>query len=133
MPDFSNNDLIHTKIEAYYQDRQRANANLNILANALYGVMSNNLLKAAVFNYLKCGGSNAQESISILAGLNRNNYALIKQFACLAVYGAFDLVRENICNVPRAFRILLDALTIIKPLAKNELSVSAVVSGYFKK
>ena len=80
MPDFNNTDLIHEKIEAYYRDRQHANANLNILANALYGVMSNDLLKTAVFKYLQCGGANAQESIAILAGLNRNHYSLIKQF-----------------------------------------------------
>ena len=133
MPDFSNTDLIHEKIEAYYRDRQRANANLNILANALYGVMSNDLLKTAVFKYLQCGGTNAQESIAILAGLNRHHYSLIKQFFCLAIYGAYDLVRENIANLPKATKILSDAFTIIKPLAKNELTVSAVVAGYFKK
>ncbi len=133
MPDFSNKDLIHKKIEAYYQDRQRANANLNILANALYGVMSNNLLKAAVFNYLKNGGENAQESISILAGLNRNNWALIKQFFFVAMYGAYDLMLENVTNLPKAIKVLVDALAIISPLARNELSVVAVVHGYFKK
>ena len=133
MPDFNNTDLIHEKIEAYYRDRQHANANLNILANALYGVMSNDLLKTAVFKYLQCGGANAQESIAILAGLNRNHYSLIKQFFCLAVFGAYDLVRENSANLPKATKILSDALTIIKPLAKNELSLAGVVSGYFKK
>jgi len=133
MPDFNNTDLIHEKIEAYYRDRQRANANLNVLANALYGVMSNDLLKTAVFKYLQCGGANAQESIAILAGLNRNHYSLIKQFFFLAVFGAYDLVRENSANLPKATKILSDALTIIKPLAKNELSFAGVVSGYFKK
>jgi squalene monooxygenase len=133
MPAFNNIDLIHEKIEAYYRDRQYANANLNILANALYGVMSNDLLKTAVFKYLSCGGENAQESIAILAGLNRNHFSLIKQFFYLAVFGAFDLVRENIVNLPKATKILWDALIIIKPLAKNELSLTAVLSGYFKK
>jgi squalene monooxygenase len=133
MPDFYNTDLIHDKIEAYYRDRQHANANLNVLANALYGVMSNDLLKTAVFKYLQCGGADAQESIAILAGLNRNHYSLIKQFICLAVFGAFDLVRHGINNLPKATKILWDALLIIKPLAKNELSLTAVVSGYFKK
>ena len=133
MPDFSNKDLIQKKIEAYYKDRQRANANLNILANALYGVMSNNLLKAAVFNYLKNGGENAQESISILAGLNRNSWALIKQFFFVAMYGAYDLMLENVNNLPKAIKVLVDALAIISPLARNELSVVAVVHGYFKK
>jgi len=133
MPDFYNTDLIHDKIEAYYRDRQHANANLNVLANALYGVMSNDLLKTAVFKYLQCGGADAQESIAILAGLNRNHYSLIKQFICLAVFGAYDLVRHGINNLPKATKILWDALLIIKPLAKNELSLTAVVSGYFRK
>jgi squalene monooxygenase len=133
MPDFSNTDLMHQKIEAYYRDRQSANANLNILANALYGVMSNDLLKTAVFKYLQCGGANAQESIAILAGLNRNHYSLIKQFFSLAVFGAYDLMRQNSANLPKATKILRDAFTIIKPLAKNELTVSAVVSGCFKR
>ena len=133
MPDFTNIDLIHEKIEAYYRDRQVANANLNILANALYEVMSHKLLKTAVFNYLKRGGANAQKSIAILAGLNRVHISLIKQFICLAFCGAYDLVRENIANIPKAIKILLDALSIIKPLARNELSFVGVVGGYFKK
>ncbi len=130
MPDFKNTDLIHEKIEAYYRDRQHANANLNILANALYGVMSNALLKTAVFKYLQRGGVNAQESIAILAGLNRNHYSLIKQFFAVAVFGAYDLMRQNILNLPKASRILSDALTIIKPLAKNELTIAAVLEDY---
>ncbi len=133
MPDFNNTDVIHEKIEAYYRDRQNANANLNILANALYGVMSNDLLKTAVFKYLQRGGANAQESIAILAGLNRNHYSLIKQFISLAMFGAYDVVRENSANLPKATKILSDAFTIIKPLAKNELSLPGVLSGYFKK
>ncbi|MGZ8238078.1 MAG: FAD-dependent monooxygenase [Methylobacter sp.] len=133
MPDFSNTDLIHEKIEAYYSDRQYANANLNILANALYGVMSNDLLKTAVFKYLQCGGANAQESIAILAGLNKKHHSLIKQFFSVAVFGAYDLARKSIMNLPQSIKILSSALTIILPLAKNELSVAAVVSGYFKK
>ncbi|MGR8935021.1 MAG: FAD-dependent monooxygenase [Gammaproteobacteria bacterium] len=132
MPDFNNTDLVYEKIEAYYRDRKQANANLNILANALYGVMSNDLLKTAVFKYLQRGGSSAQESIAILAGLNKKNHALIKHFFTVAVLGAYDLVRDNIVNLPKALKILSDAFTIIKPLAKNELSFTAVVKGYFK-
>jgi squalene monooxygenase len=37
------------------------------------------------------------------------------------LFGAFDIVRENSANIPKAIRILSDAFTIIKPLAKNEL------------
>jgi 2-polyprenyl-6-methoxyphenol hydroxylase-like FAD-dependent oxidoreductase len=122
MSDFKNTDLIHKKIEAYYRDRKRANANLNILANALYAVMSNDLLKTAVFKYLQSGGVNAQESITILAGLNRKHLSLIKQFGFLAVFGAGNLIRQSISNLPKAIKLLKDAFIIIKPLIKNELS-----------
>ncbi|MDD2737765.1 MAG: FAD-dependent monooxygenase [Methylomonas lenta] len=122
MSDFKNTDLIHKKIEAYYRDRKRANANLNILANALYAVMSNDLLKTAVFKYLQSGGVNAQESITILAGLNRKHLSLIKQFGFLAVFGAGNLIRQSISNLPKAIKLLKDAFFIIKPLIKNELS-----------
>lgn len=133
MPDFNNTDLIYQKIEAYYRDRQYANANLNILANALYGVMSNELLKNSVFKYLQRGGVNAKESIAILAGLNRNHFSLMKQFFFVALFGAYRLVRENISNLPKSTKILSDALTIIKPLAKNELSLVGIFNDYFKR
>jgi len=125
MPDFTDTDLIHKKIEAYYRDRQSANANLNILANALYAVMSNDLLKTAVFKYLQCGGPNAQESIAILAGLNRNHFSLLKQFCFLAMFGAGNLLRQNVLDLPKAMQLLKDAFAIIKPLTKNELSQMA--------
>jgi len=130
MPDFHDTELMHDKIEAYYHERQSANANLNILANALYAVMSNQLLKIAVFKYLQCGGANAQESISILAGLNRNPYSLIKQFYFVAAFGAWDLIRQNLLNLPKAIRLLADAVTIIRPLTKNELSARIFFQPY---
>jgi squalene monooxygenase len=133
MPDFNNTDLIHEKIEAYYRDRQSANANLNILANALYAVMSNDLLKTAVFKYLQCGGANAQESIAILAGLNRKHHSLIKQFCLLTVFGAGNLVHQGISNIPKAIKLLSDAFTIINPLIKNELLVVTFFYRFFSK
>ena len=86
-----------------------------------------------IFKYVQCGGSNSLESIAILAGLNKNHYSLIKQFVNLALFGAYDLVRQSITRLPQAVKILFDAFCIIKPLAKNELSVSAVINDYFKK
>ncbi|MGZ5010342.1 MAG: FAD-dependent monooxygenase [Methylobacter sp.] len=133
MPDFNNIDLIHEKIEAYYRERQSANANLNILANALYGVMSNDLLKTAVFRYLQCGGTNAQESIAMLAGLNRNHYTLMKQFCFLTAFGASNLVRHKISNLPKAIKLLSDAIVIIKPLLKNEVPLAVLFYHYLKK
>ena len=39
----------------------------------------------------------------------------------MALFGAYDQVRKNVRNIPKAIKILADAFTIIKPLAKNEL------------
>ena len=126
MPDFNDLNLIHKKVEMYYRDRKHANANVNILANALYGVMSNDLLKTAVFKYIQKGGDNAHITITILAGLNRDNRALIKSFFSVAYFGATDLLKENMRNLPKALKVLLDALKIIKPLARNELSWASI-------
>ncbi len=126
MPDFNNVERIHRNVEKYYRERQPMNANVNILANALYGVMSNELLKHAVYNYIKKGGENAQVPISILAGLNRNHKTLIRCFFSVAFLGAIDLLRESLMNFPKASRILLDAFNIIKPLAKNEMPLASI-------
>lgn len=125
MRDFSDKNLINEKVERYYRDRQPANANVNILANALYGVMSNDLLKEAVFKYISKGGDCAQEPISLLAGLNKSHKTLIKQFFSVAYCGVTGLLRENLRNVPAAFRVVWDALIIIKPLIKNELLLAS--------
>ncbi len=130
MPDFSDVNLIHTKVEKYYRERQFVNANVNILANALYGVMSNDLLKHAVYKYIKKGGENAQIPISILAGLNKDHKILIKCFFSVAFFGAFDLMKENLMNFPKASRILVDAFKIIKPLARNEIPITVFFKSW---
>lgn len=126
MPDFSNMDLIDAKVKMYYRDRQQANTNVNILANALYGVMSNDQLKFSIFQYIKQGGDYAFEPISILAGLNKNPNVLIKHFVAVVVCGIKNLIANNVRNVPKALRMFFDALKIIKPLVKNELSIRTI-------
>ena len=128
MADFSDTHLVHKKVQAYYKDRKRANANVNIMANALYGVMSNDSLKGAVFQYIKRGGNNAIEPIAILAGLNRDPKILIKHFIGVVLCGVKSLLKENLANTPKALRMFFDAVEIIKPLAKNELSFKQVFS-----
>ncbi len=126
MPDFNDSELIQNKVQMYYRDRKLANANVNIMANALYGVMSNDLLKNAVFQYIKQGGDCAFEPISILAGLNRNPKILIKHFIAVVFCGVKSLLKEGLINTPKAFRMFWDAVKIIKPLAKNELTITGV-------
>lgn len=129
MPDFNNPKLIHEKLDLYYQDRYHANTNVNIMANALYGVMSNDLLKQGVFEYLRQGGDNSGGPITLLAGLNRNPTILIKHFFSVALLCIRSLSSRNNMSIANIFRIIKDAFCIIKPLAVNELRPSS----FYKK
>lgn len=129
MPDFDNPKLIHDKLELYYRDRYHANTNVNIMANALYGVMSNDLLKQGVFEYLREGGNKSGGPISLLAGLNRNPTQLIKHFFSVALLCISNLSGKNKMSLANIFRIIKDAFCIIKPLAVNELRPSS----FYKK
>lgn len=129
MPDFNDPKLLHEKLELYYQDRYHANTNVNIMANALYGVMSNDLLKQGVFEYLRKGGNKSGGPITLLAGLNRNPTQLIKHFFSVALLCINNLSGKNKMSVQNIFRILKDAFCIIKPLAFNELRPSS----FYKK
>ncbi len=129
MPDFNDSKLLHEKLELYYQDRYHANTNVNIMANALYGVMSNDLLKQGVFEYLRKGGDKSGGPISLLAGLNRNPTLLIKHFFSVAWLCICNLAEKNKMNLPNVFKIIKDAFCIIAPLAVNELRPSS----FYKK
>ena len=129
MPDFNDPKLLHEKLELYYQDRYHANTNVNIMANALYGVMSNDLLKQGVFEYLRKGGDNSGGPITLLAGLNRNPTLLIKHFFSVAFLCIRNLSGNNKMNFTNIFRVMKDAFCIIKPLAINELRPSS----FYKK
>lgn len=127
MPDFNDSQLIHDKLGQYYKARQHANANVNIMANALYGVMSNNSLKKAVFEYLQKGGGNAEVPITLLAGLNRNPLTLIKHFIGIYLLCIKIILKENKYNFINVFRTAKEAFCIFKPLAVNELKISSLI------
>jgi len=129
MPDFNDPHLLYKKIDRYYQDRYHANTNVNIMANALYGVMSNDLLKKGVFEYLRKGGDNSDVPITLLAGLNRNPKVLLKHFFSVALLCIRSLPTENKGNLSTVFKVIKDAFCIIKPLAMNELRPSS----FYKK
>lgn len=124
LDNLKNQEKVKEKIKLYYKERQHANASVNILANALYEVMSNDLLKTAVFKYIKKGGQNAQMPLQLLAGLERDHKVLIRYFFAVASFGSTQLLSENVTNVGKASKILIDAVNIIRPLAKNELQLS---------
>ena len=129
MPDFNDPKLIHEKLSLYYEDRYHANTNVNIMANALYGVMSNDLLKQGVFEYLRKGRDKSGGPITLLAGLNRNPKELLKHFFSVAILCISNLHEKNKMSVSNTFRVIKDAFCIIKPLAMNELRLSS----FYKK
>ena len=127
---FDNQKLLMEKVKIYYKQRHYSNANVNILANALYGVMSNKVLKKVVYEYLRKGGNHSQVPITLLAGLNRNQKTLISYFFSAILFGAGKLFRQNPLNIGKVIKMLIDALTIIMPLLKNELSVKSIFSHH---
>lgn len=123
---FENADEVSEQIKVYYKERHHANANVNILANALYGVMSNKLLKEAVYEYLKKGGNNSQIPLKLLAGIERDHKTLIKYFFAVAAFGSTNVLADNVTNIAKASKILFDAFNIIRPLVKNELTLTSL-------
>lgn len=126
LPNLKNTNQVSEKIKVYYKERHHANANVNILANALYGVMSNNLLKDAVYDYLKKGGKNAQMPLKLLAGIERDHKTLIRYFFGVAAFGSTNVLAEKATDVAKASKILFDAFNIIRPLIKNELTLTSL-------
>ncbi|MFM2307780.1 MAG: hypothetical protein RLZZ367_2449 [Bacteroidota bacterium] len=114
--------LLTIAVEQFYKTRHKQNATVNILADALYGVMSNNDLKQACYNYLQRGGNYSAEPISILSAISRDVNLLMRHFFAVAVYG----IKNTIGLVPtpvkitRSYRMLQAAVQIISPLILNE-------------
>lgn len=120
--DYSNAESVYAAVQQFYKGRNTQTSSINILADALYGVMSNNDLKQACFNYLKRGGTYAGEPVSILSAVSRDVSLLIRHFFAVAVYGVRNLLFPfpSYSGAKRAYRMLADATAIIAPLLKNE-------------
>lgn len=125
MPSFNDPALLHKKISTYYSDRFHANTNVNIMANALYGVMSNPELKVAVFEYLAKGGDSSNGPISLLSGLNRHPGVLIKHFIYVALLCVSNIFTGKGGGISKAFGVVKDTFCIIWPLAYNELRLNS--------
>ncbi|HEY0262353.1 MAG TPA: FAD-dependent monooxygenase [Chitinophagales bacterium] len=106
---------------AFYESRQQ-NTVVNVLADALYNVMSNQELKNACFDYLAEGGKKAEEPIALLSGLNRRKATLSKHFFAVAAKGGWDKMKQqpSVSSLSNAYSMMSDAYHIIFPLLKNE-------------
>jgi squalene monooxygenase len=116
---FDNSDShLDEVVKEFYQTRHKQNATINILADALYGVMRNEDLKTACFDYLKRGGAYAEEPVSLLSAISRDQQLLLRHFFAVAVYGMKRL--PNVKRLRRSQRMLHDAVDIVSPLVLNE-------------
>lgn len=116
--------------KAFYNSRTQ-NTVINVLADALYKVMSHSELKDACYEYLAQGGKQANEPIALLSGLNKQRAILAKHFFAVAAQKGWKKTstNKNIASIKEAYNMLSDAYNIIHPLLKNELPNKAAQTG----
>lgn len=114
-------EIQHVVID-FYANRHLHNSTINILADALYGVMGNEALKIACFDYLKQGGLKAEEPISILSAVSRDRLLLLRHFFAVAMFGAKNSFKYPLGwqSFAQAKRMMKDAIAIVAPLINNE-------------
>ncbi len=115
------NDL-ELAVQKFYSTKTEQTGSINILADALYGVMTSQDLKEACYDYLNQGGTKASEPVSILSALSRNKQMLQRHFFAVAFYGAKNILRGKKGNkrIKRSYRMIGDAVKIISPLLLSE-------------
>ena len=119
--DMSNEKVLFDTIHEYYDKHHTNNATVNILADALYGVVKDPQLKVACFEYLKKGESYYKEPISLLSAVNRERTTLLKHFFSVAFFGVNDNIKfPTPSNVGKAYSMVKNALEILNPLMLNE-------------
>lgn len=114
-------NTIDKLIDKFYE-KHACNATINILADALQRVFSDPELAVSCFNYLKKGGKNASEPVSLLAGLVRNQSTLLQHFFAVALDGATSKVKEKgvLLGSKDASKMMYNATKIVSPLVLNE-------------
>ena len=119
---FADTGPIDEAVQKFYASRHKQNATINILADALYGVMQNEDLKTACYDYLKSGGKHALEPIAILSAISRDEQLLLRHFFAVAFYGVGGIIKPfpTRTKVGRSYKMLKAALDIVEPLVMNE-------------
>jgi len=113
---------IELAVQNFYNTKTEQTGSINILADALYGVMTSQDLKEACYDYLHQGGTKASEPVSILSALSRDKNMLQQHFFAVAFYGAKNILRGKKGNkrIKRSYRMMGDAVKIISPLLLSE-------------
>lgn len=109
-------------VASFYKKRNAQNASINILADALYRVMSNKDLKEACYSYLQQGGNKADIPLSLLSAINRDSNKLLQHFFGVAVHGVRHILfpRPSPAKIGRSYRMIKNAVHIISPLVLNQ-------------
>lgn len=119
---FKSSLAVNQAVNEFYHRRHFSNATINILADALYGVMSEPDLKEACYAYLKKGNGYVEAPVSILSAVSRDRELLIRKFFSVAMSGVGNLLRPfpTPARVARAYNLFRKAVQIIDPLLMNE-------------
>lgn len=129
----SDQEELNKTVERFYSERHNETSTINILANALYKVLSHDELSEACFDYLGKGGKKASEPIQLLGGISTDRNLLLNHFMAVARSGA----TKKLLPIPTPSKIraakgmISDAIDIIEPQLKNEHFGSAI-SGLMK-
>lgn len=110
-PDFTN------AVSRFYSYRHANTATINILADALYGVIRNPNLAEATFSYLKKGGKYAEEPVAILSAISRNFKLLMRHFFAVAIHG---IKTSKQFSLKKSYTMMRDAVHIVHPLVMSE-------------
>ena len=117
-----NIESVDKAVATFYATRHKQNATINILADALYGVMQNEDLKTACYDYLKSGGKHALEPIAILSAISRDEQLLLRHFFAVALYGVGGMLKTSPSKTgfTRSYKMFKSAVHIVEPLVMNE-------------
>ncbi|MGB5782282.1 MAG: FAD-dependent monooxygenase [Eudoraea sp.] len=120
--DFGNSRQIGSAVKKFYETRHLGTQTTNILADGLYGVVYNPDLRKAFFEYVSRGDKYAEETCSILAGLNKDKKLLLNHFIAMARYGTQLKVSSEKSGVvvTESLTMVKDAVGIITPLLLSE-------------
>lgn len=109
-------------VQDFYSCKSSHTGAVNILADALYGVMSDDELSEACFDYLARGRHCASEPVSLLSAINQNKSLLIRHFFAVARYGAWNKLKQSfsIKSFQQANLMLGRATILVRPLLLAE-------------
>lgn len=117
-----NTKEIELAVKKFYDTKTKQTGSINILADALYGVMTSQDLKEACYSYLKQGGLKASEPVSILSALSRDKEMLQRHFFAVAFHGSGNILRSKTRKgkLRGSYQMIANAVKIISPLLLAE-------------